>query len=299
VSWLTYVKRTIFEEDLLSITDHDGEDLGDSSSPPNRRISGSAEKHHDPTSLDQRPLCLDTNVKKKLNTCAHRQNVSESSPTHISHAFESPSLCQSNIPPQAILDARMEQQEIIKLERSISPYRKSISTIDTTPPSGEEEEEEESFSGSSTDSSSDIDFLSSEPEANAVVIQHIVSRIKAAVLVRVMEQLHNIFDDTSFVGCANTENGGCNSAKGGASSLVLSRASSRSLAGSNLSTGDNSPAGDDDDDHANDAPRQLPRDRLSQVSPRFACPFFKRDPEKHQTKRACTGPGFEDVKRVK
>lgn len=235
---------------------------------------------------------------QKLNTCAHHQNVSESSPTHINHASESPSLCQSNIPPQATLEARKEQQEAIKLERSTSPYRKSISTIVTTPPSGGEEEEE-SFSGSSTDSSFDFDFLSSEQEANGVVIQHIVSKIKAAVLVRVMEQFHNIFDETSFVGCANTENGGSNGGKGGTSSLALSRASSRSLAGSNLSTGGNSPAGDDNDDHANDAPRQLPRDRLSQESPRFAYPFFKRDPVKYQTNRSCTGPGFKGVRRVK
>lgn len=232
---------------------------------------------------------------EKFNTRAQRQNISEPSPTCTSRLFGSPSLCQSNIPPQISLRARNEHQKTTKLERSVSPCRKSISTIETTPPSGEEE----FFSGSSSDSSFDIDFLSSEPDANAAAIHYIACKIKAGFLQNVMEQFHNIFDDTSFVGYANTGDGGNNNPKGGKSSLALSRASSRSLAGSNISTGGNSPAGDDDDDHASGEMRTPPTERQPQTLPRLACPFFKRDPVR-QTKSSCyTAPGFVGIKRVK
>lgn len=32
---------------------------------------------------------------------------------------------------------------------------------------------------------------------------------------------------------------------------------------------------------------------------RFACPFYQKDPQKHQKYRSCVGPGFETVHRVK
>ena len=33
--------------------------------------------------------------------------------------------------------------------------------------------------------------------------------------------------------------------------------------------------------------------------PRFACPYFKRDPQKYRTHRTCPGPGWQTVHRVK
>ncbi|KAF2677866.1 hypothetical protein K458DRAFT_464501 [Lentithecium fluviatile CBS 122367] len=32
---------------------------------------------------------------------------------------------------------------------------------------------------------------------------------------------------------------------------------------------------------------------------KFACPYFKRDPEKYISRRSCVGPGWEEVRRVK
>ena len=32
---------------------------------------------------------------------------------------------------------------------------------------------------------------------------------------------------------------------------------------------------------------------------RFACPFYKRNPDNHQRWRSCRGPGWEEVRRVK
>jgi hypothetical protein len=37
----------------------------------------------------------------------------------------------------------------------------------------------------------------------------------------------------------------------------------------------------------------------SESGPRFACPFFKKDPQKYKTHRTCPGPGWTTVHRVK
>ncbi|KAF4343380.1 hypothetical protein FBEOM_2678 [Fusarium beomiforme] len=41
------------------------------------------------------------------------------------------------------------------------------------------------------------------------------------------------------------------------------------------------------------------RPKTSPTPPRFACPFYKHDPERYETSRSCCGPGWESVHRVK
>ena len=54
---------------------------------------------------------------------------------------------------------------------------------------------------------------------------------------------------------------------------------------------DNFHLGDDQDD-----------DKTSHIgrnAPKFACPFFKRNPETFRNSRSCTGPGWATVRRTK
>jgi hypothetical protein len=41
------------------------------------------------------------------------------------------------------------------------------------------------------------------------------------------------------------------------------------------------------------------RSKTTSTTPRFACPFYKHDPERYETSRSCCGPGWETVHRVK
>lgn len=61
----------------------------------------------------------------------------------------------------------------------------------------------------------------------------------------------------------------------------------------------NDDAGDDGDGDA-DSPRDKKR-KLNEHLPRslFACPFFKRDPGRYQSERACVGPGWPTIHRMK
>lgn len=41
------------------------------------------------------------------------------------------------------------------------------------------------------------------------------------------------------------------------------------------------------------------RSKTTSTAPRFACPFYKNDPERYANTRSCCGPGWETVHRVK
>lgn len=52
--------------------------------------------------------------------------------------------------------------------------------------------------------------------------------------------------------------------------------------------------GNEDDKHGSK------RTRVEQAnSPKLACPFFKRDPQKYANRQACTGPGYTMIARLK
>jgi hypothetical protein len=55
---------------------------------------------------------------------------------------------------------------------------------------------------------------------------------------------------------------------------------------------------EDEDEGSKKRPRLSPR-FCSPAKKKFACPFFKRAPESHQRWRACAGPGWDTVHRVK
>lgn len=40
-------------------------------------------------------------------------------------------------------------------------------------------------------------------------------------------------------------------------------------------------------------------DRIIGFTPRYACPFFKHNPQKYGSRSSCSGPGWESVYRVK
>ena len=61
------------------------------------------------------------------------------------------------------------------------------------------------------------------------------------------------------------------------------------------------PPDDGNDGTPNKRPRKdsTSNDRIIGFTPRYACPFFKRNPQEYGNRSACSGPGWESVHRVK
>ena len=61
------------------------------------------------------------------------------------------------------------------------------------------------------------------------------------------------------------------------------------------------PPDDGNDGTPNKRPRKdsTSNDQIIGSTPRYACPYFKRNPQKYGGRSACSGPGWESVHRVK
>lgn len=100
-----------------------------------------------------------------------------------------------------------------------------------------------------------------------------------------------------------TNSGGGNTA--GSAQRIQQSTSYPPAAGSSRDLSRKRPAGndhgddEDEQDQENKKPRVEPDHQEDESLRRFACPFFKKDPCKYQGRRACPGPGWTSVHRVK
>ncbi|RBR11162.1 hypothetical protein FVER53590_29903 [Fusarium verticillioides] len=78
---------------------------------------------------------------------------------------------------------------------------------------------------------------------------------------------------------------------------------SNASAGKKRSTGSAGHPNDEDDlndpGKDGDTSRKRSKKRANESGLKFACPFFKHDPERYKTTRSCMGPGWTNVHRVK
>lgn len=138
-------------------------------------------------------------------------------------------------------------------------------------------------------------------------VERIISPMTRHIVDRIMNGLHFIFDlKSGIITC--TSDGSTSSASPSSSfnSSQGSSASGTSNAGSKRSQGD---GGDGDslspgDNGDNDRGKRLKRNPTSpnsedSHSPKYACPYFKRNPQKYKQRRSCAGPGWPNVYRIK
>jgi hypothetical protein len=158
----------------------------------------------------------------------------------------------------------------------------------------------------SSDEETDWTEASPSPESDteAVRVQPVLSPRKRQVIDHIMQEFHRRFDQRmcNIQTCHGGGNSGSsnsyNASNGGSSgnSSLVSR--KRSLSGG----GDRPPHNDrkDGDDHHK---RRSPDSKSSGKDPsselRFACPYYKRNPGRHQTFTSCRDPGFITVARLK
>jgi hypothetical protein len=79
------------------------------------------------------------------------------------------------------------------------------------------------------------------------------------------------------------------------------RGSAQASAGKRKSRGDDGlPPNDQDDESSNKRRRvSITTTEDSENGPRFACPFYKHDPNRYRNRRTCPGPGWPTVHRMK
>ena len=138
-------------------------------------------------------------------------------------------------------------------------------------------------------------------------IERIISPMTRHIVDRIMNGLHFIFDtksgiitctsdgSTSSASPSSNFNSGQGSSASGASNAGSKRSQGDGGDGDSLSPGDNS------DNNRGKRPKRNPTSPNSEDghSLKYACPYFKRKPQRYKQRRSCAGPGWPDIHRVK
>jgi hypothetical protein len=130
-----------------------------------------------------------------------------------------------------------------------------------------------------------------------------VRRRQKALIEHIMRALCQHLDSKILRHAGNDRNGD----GGSSSALQEGSISATTTAGSSAlgmerytSGGDDSRGGDGDENDGDDRRRKsrIPAE-TGEERPRYACPYYKRDPGKYGKWRSCPGPGWDEVHRVK
>lgn len=106
------------------------------------------------------------------------------------------------------------------------------------------------------------------------------------------------------VACRECTGNSTSNSRSGASSISYqgNRKSSQSSGNKRKTRTEGSPPPDDDDDYGPNKRRRGSAATTADSSDsgvRFACPFYKHDPDKYRNRRTCPGPGWPTVHRMK
>lgn len=137
---------------------------------------------------------------------------------------------------------------------------------------------------------------------DAESLRPMLSPVKQQLVDRLMQEFHRIFDKMirshHGTGAAGSMGSGYYSGSSGSSTYSSSSFVSRKRSLSGGST----PPPDDNGDDSNKRRRPDPKHSTGKQSMselRFACPYYKRNPGRHQTFTSCRDPGFITVARLK
>jgi hypothetical protein len=134
-----------------------------------------------------------------------------------------------------------------------------------------------------------------------------LANMKQHLISSTMEFYHSVgLVETEFQQCHNGQDGGSSHSNGGTnlggSSLGQEASPSGQSRGWSLGSSGQEEKGQEDDDEGKKRPnkkRKLGSDPAADEGQKFACPYFKRRPYDYRNERACTGPGFCSVHRLK
>ena len=142
---------------------------------------------------------------------------------------------------------------------------------------------------------------SPQSEARVAMIPPILSPAKTALVDRVMEEFHLMFDYNS--GVRVHANGDSPDNRPGSDDPQPNQNANQNSCGGKRKISDRKslPPEDSDRDEPNKRPKPNSRksDQENDLGRRFACPYYKKNPDRHSANTSCVHPGFSSVYRLK
>ncbi|KAF2464638.1 uncharacterized protein BDR25DRAFT_95944 [Lindgomyces ingoldianus] len=155
---------------------------------------------------------------------------------------------------------------------------------------------------SSTGSGGDYSITDDSEDEEAIDSRSsLLSKVTRTTIELIMRKIEVNFGYVAYV-----QSAGGQSSRGQANTGESSRGGRRGSAQHGASgkrktrSDDDSPPEDPDEDGTNKRRRvSLSATEDSEAGPRFACPFYKHDPNRYRNRRTCPGPGWPTVHRMK
>ena len=143
------------------------------------------------------------------------------------------------------------------------------------------------------------------PETSAFVQARICQR-RVELINKLMAVIAPFIDRTLSTLEAAYDDGGGNvpgraSTKRGSGLISSSASDSGPLMGQKRGNTNQSPEsdGENDGDQRNSGRTTKRTKTITERNQKFACPYYKHDPTKHAHTRTCSGPGWDEVHRMK
>jgi hypothetical protein len=189
------------------------------------------------------------------------------------------------------------------LKASASAHSKELSEPDDVT-SEEESSDDEYSSDSEYEDLSPLNVRTPTKARRDDIVRSVMSPMKRELVDGIMDEFHLLFVPSpavrSHAGSEGTSASQAAAQISGSfgSGTKGSGGRKRGMADDDRTYGEKNGRGNGDDPNKRQKLDRTPKDGAV-VSTRFACPFYKRDPEKYRNQRSCPGPGWDTVHRLK
>jgi hypothetical protein len=149
-----------------------------------------------------------------------------------------------------------------------------------------------------TDCSEDVESRESSPHISQVPLR--MAPAKRRLVDAIMQEFQHVFSASLRSHTTNGSDSNSNGSTAGSSTATPTYPDTSSIPRKRgLSGGGSTPPDDGDDSHKRPRPDSVPKGKQPISELRFACPYYKRNPGRHQTFTSCRDPGFTTVARLK
>ena len=188
---------------------------------------------------------------------------------------------------------------------SQKPYDLVVDSCDTSEESDDQESDDEDYTSDDEVTPNHLGFPDTpQTENHNRMLEPILSHEKRQLIDRVMYDIRHMLPESptnrSHAGSeGSTGSTGSNEGGGLENSSNTGGQTRASTRKRGLDDNDSPSAGGGNGGDGEPNKRRKIKEPSDRSNHKYACPFFKRDPEKYKNYRSCPGPGWETVHRLK
>ncbi|KAF2728684.1 hypothetical protein EJ04DRAFT_581168 [Polyplosphaeria fusca] len=230
-----------------------------------------------------------------LDRCRHESNIPATRPQVTSDPFKGQG---SKLQWTAGFKAKIEIERVLSIQKDSNRKQNVEQWMNESFPAHDRPDERKLSIASLSSTESCSIYSATDSEDDQTITMEPINLPKATIktIELIMRKIEINLRYAAYIQCAGQ------SSQNSTSAPESSRGgrSTQPSGGKRKSRPDDGPDDDPDEDGANKRRRvSITTTEDSEAGPRFACPFYKHDPNRYRNRRTCPGPGWPTVHRMK